>query len=704
MNRYLLKLRIILLSKTPYVIFFLISIIITIIRLIIIPSNHFYQEKSINLEGKIIKLQINQDLLKLTIKNQGNLDGYYYFNTVEEKETFLANYELGDKIKITGQIVMPLKSTVPYVSINNQHTPYIKITSYLKISSNNSWFMHIQNLIRKRIRNIKTGNYIESFLLGDKSNLDMEVSQSYQINGISHLFALSGMHVTFLSSLCLWILSKFIKSEHKRYFITFLIIFSYFLLVNTTPSILRAVIFFFLFSLNRLYYLHISPLSLFVIALSIVLLYNPFFIYDIGFQFSFLISFFLLSFTTWLKDSNYIKTLGKVSILAFLSSMPIMLYHFSQINILSIVYNLFFVPFVSYIIYPMSFITFCLPFFDNIYYLFIQILEKLSLYLVPLSNKATLIFPKPSIFICLLLILGQWLFCYWWFTKEHHFLLLLLVGYSFYYMYPYIVNQELMIFIDVGQGDSILLLSKNKSMLIDTGGKLSYDYKEGNKKDNHDLTKYKTIPLLKAKGIRKLNYLVLTHGDQDHMGEADYLIKHFPVEQILLNEGSFNFLEKQLKEDAKKEKITIRNCHKNELWQVGNFTLQSINTNRGDENDSSIVLLGHIFNKYFLLMGDASSKTEQQLLDEYSLPKVAILKVGHHGSNTSSSKNFIKTIDPQISIISVGKNNRYNHPDDKVLVNLNTSKIYRTDLDGSIMFKFKKKQVTIKSFKPAIRE
>jgi len=117
----------------------------------------------------------------------------------------------------------------------------------------------------------------------------------------------------------------------------------------------------------------------------------------------------------------------------------------------------------------------------------------------------------------------------------------------------------------------------------------------------------------------------------------------------------------------------------------------------GNENDNSNVIYTKLNGYKFMFMGDASSTTKKEIMSIYNLPNIDVLKVGHHGSKTSTGKNFIDEINPKYSIISVGKNNRYGHPNDKVLDNLEDSKIYRTDKDGSIMFKIKNNKLEIET-------
>ena len=124
------------------------------------------------------------------------------------------------------------------------------------------------------------------------------------------------------------------------------------------------------------------------------------------------------------------------------------------------------------------------------------------------------------------------------------------------------------------------------------------------------------------------------------------------------------------------------------------------NKDYGNENDNSSVIYTELNNHKFLFMGDASVDVEEDLIEKYNLQNIDVLKVGHHGSKTSSSEEFIDGINPKYSVISVGKNNRYGHLNNNVLDNLEDSKIYRTDLDGSVMFKIKRDNLEIKTCSP----
>lgn len=189
------------------------------------------------------------------------------------------------------------------------------------------------------------------------------------------------------------------------------------------------------------------------------------------------------------------------------------------------------------------------------------------------------------------------------------------------------------------------------------------------------------------------------HGDYDHMGEVINLVNDFKVDNVIFNCGEYNDLENELINVLDKKHIEYYSCIK-EL-NIDEYKLQFLNTVEYDnENDNSSVIYLNYNNYKFLFMGDASTTREKDILEKYNLNNIDVLKIGHHGSKTSSSKTFIDKISPKYSIISVGKNNRYGHPNDSVLNNLEDSKIFRTDQDGSVMFKIKNNKLQIATCPP----
>ena len=183
------------------------------------------------------------------------------------------------------------------------------------------------------------------------------------------------------------------------------------------------------------------------------------------------------------------------------------------------------------------------------------------------------------------------------------------------------------------------------------------------------------------------------------MGESINLVENFKVEKVIFNCGEFNELEKELIKVLDKKKIPYYSCIK-ELNIDDNKLYFLNNKDYGNENDNSSVIYTELNGYKFMFMGDAGIEVEEDLIEKYNLKDTDVLKVGHHGSKTSTGKEFVGVINPKHSIISVGKNNRYGHPNKEVIDNLKNSKIYRTDQDGSIMFRINKNKLKIETCVP----
>ena len=177
------------------------------------------------------------------------------------------------------------------------------------------------------------------------------------------------------------------------------------------------------------------------------------------------------------------------------------------------------------------------------------------------------------------------------------------------------------------------------------------------------------------------------------------MVNNFKVEKVIFNCGTYNDLEQELIKVLDKKKIKYYSCIK-EL-NIDKNKLFFLQTKEYDnENDNSNVIYTELNGYKFMFMGDASIITEKEIMNKYNLSDIDVLKVGHHGSRTSSSKEFINEINPKYSVISVGKNNRYGHPNKELLNNLENTKIYRTDQDGSIMCKIKNNKLKIETCSP----
>ena len=230
------------------------------------------------------------------------------------------------------------------------------------------------------------------------------------------------------------------------------------------------------------------------------------------------------------------------------------------------------------------------------------------------------------------------------------FLLFGIIGYQYYK--PMINSNESFYFVNVGQGDCSVFLLPNskKAVLVDVGGS---KYK--------DVAVKEIIPFLESRGVNEIETIILTHDDFDHIGGLNSLKNNFKVNKVI---------DSSLTENV----------------QIGKKMFRNLNVSRERDNDGSIVLYGEYGGYYLLLMGDASIDVEKEISKEVDV--VDIIKIGHHGSDTSSGYEFLDMIDGKIAIISVGNNNMYGHPHESVIDNLEALGyvIFRTDYNDDIGF------------------
>ena len=659
------RLRHILQSKHLIKIITIIIFIITLLYTNYYPFKSKYTKDDKEFIGIVTKYEVKEDKITIEIKAKEKLLITYKY---QDKE--FNNLSYGDKIKAKGTLITPSKNTNQNTFNYQKYLYYKKIyylveaTSINKIANNNNYLYTIKNTLYQKINKLKSSNYIKTLLFCDNT-LSKEIKESYRINGISHLFSVSGMHINFFVSIIYLYLNKITYNKRIKYLITNIFIITY-LILFPSSSLLRSAVMSILYSINYLLKLKIKKIDILLLTLGVSLLINPFIIYDLGYIYSYTITFFLVLSSSTLKKKNKINKIIYISLLSFLVSIPITIYNSYEINIISILLNIILVPIISIIILPLTILTYIFPILDSILYLFTNTLETISLFISKI-NITKIIFPKPSL---LIIVLYYIIFLLSYQNKKYFYLNIILL--IIIYISPYLNSNFEVVMFEVGEADCHLIkypYNKN-TILIDTG---KNEYK----------IKNEVIPYLKSIGIKKIDYLIITHGDEDHIGGSITLINNFQVKNVILNKGTFTDIEKELIKNLNKKKIPYQiNINKINL---SNHTIYLLNnTKYNNENDNSIITY-FTYQKYkFLYMGDASITTEDNLLENYNLNNISILKVGHHGSNTSSSKDFISQINPSISLISVGENNIYHHPNKEVINNLSKSRIYRTDINNMV--------------------
>ena len=657
-----------LLCKISLIILIIISMIWTSINLLVFHKSKFRGNET-KITGKIITYSFSLDNLKITLQADEKIVVFYHINNEKEKESLLSNINFGDILEVSGNISKPktnqLPNTFSYQKyLYYHHINYIFNAKDYKIKKQNNILYKLKNILYKRMEAISNNEYLRALLLGDTTSVDIE---EFQSNGISHLFAISGLHMGFIIAI---VLKIFKKVPHKNILLCFILWF-YAFLVNFSPSILRVVIVYTITFIVKKLKIKLSNMEILSFSFFLLLLINPFNLYDVGFQYTFLIAYSLA-----ILDLNKIKlNLFQKSLFIFLVTIPITAINNYEINLLAIILNLIFIPFFTLIIFPLGFITFVIPSFNSCFQFFLNIFVNLNKFFLNIS------FGKLVIFKCSFVVWLVYGFLLWLiFVKKKNKLFLGIIGMGICLtFYPKLDKAFYYTVLNVGQGDSSLIITPHQKevILIDTGGNFS-------EQKNYQAKNIATY--IKSLGIFKIDYLILTHGDYDHMGNASFLLSKIKIMNVIFNRDEYNELEKSLIEKLNKRNISyIKDIDK---LRVGNISFTFLNTKLYDnENDNSNVIYFKYFKYKFLLMGDAGTSREKDILKKYKIQDIDFYKVGHHGSKTSTDKDFIDVIRPSYSFISVGENNLYGHPKDEVLKILKNSHIYRTDIDGTINVK-----------------
>ena len=552
-------------------------------------------------------------------------------------------YEVGDLLFVDGTIdkiqMHAIESHVDFQNyLNNKGVFYEIDLNEISTIFNNPW--RKREVIKWYLNKLtpETKDLVSSLVFGNSRSKTLT---NYN-NSLFNLY-LSLNHL-FVSSLFYFVYAFIKKKTNKKPLIKAITIFlPYFLLIYDKVVFYRLIIEVLVFNKGK--EMNISRVNC-VFLLMIIYLINPFNLYQLSIFYSLAIYGFFL-----LINLIKVKKIKKLFLLyVFINILSIAL--FQKINVFSVIVRTLCSPIMFLFFVASLLFSFAFPLLINNYGIVIyQILNftndiDLNIYLLNVKPLIALI-----IVVCLL-----YLYSYFINYKKMKristgimlFLITLISSPINNYVYDYLY------FIDVGQGDCALLVHKNKTLLIDTGG-LTYE----------DLAKTTLIPFFKKHHINKIDTVICSHSDFDHIGALDSLNKNMEVRKIIKdkNEFPYNFYG-----------ININNLN---------------NYNAKNENDSSLINTFNFLGKNFLFLGDASKTIEKKIVRDYDLSSIDIIKIGHHGSNTSTSEELISVTRPSEAIISLGFNNFYGFPNEEVINTLNkyNVKIRRTDESGTIIYK-----------------
>ncbi|MFD1705469.1 DNA internalization-related competence protein ComEC/Rec2 [Siminovitchia sediminis] len=560
--------------------------------------------------------------------------------------------------------------------------------------------------------------YTAALVFGDRSLMSEESERAYQRLGIVHLLAISGLHVGIIAGAVYFLCIKMGLTREFAFWLLIVFLPMYAVLTGGNPPVIRAVIMTTLLLLSKRWRLPLSAVDVISISFIAFLMVNPMLVYHVGFQLSYAVSFSLLM-SSFLLDHHRsaLRKMIHISVVSALSSAPILAYHFYEFSLLSLAANLLYVPFYTLILLPAALVLFILSFteipaFNSLVYLLDQMVslsENIAnaASTVPFAVHVT---GKPS--ACGMIFICGGTFLYFLLREKNVQpfkailpLIFILFFYSVFLKYsPY----GEVVFIDVGQGDSILIkLPYNRgTYLIDTGGQLTFPREEWEERTApYQVGRDTLIPLLKSKGIHRIDKLILTHSDIDHIGAANDVLKELRVGEIWISPNSWEKpVMANLLHVAWEQKIKVKEVQAGENWKNKSGTFQFVfpfDTYYEGNNDS-LVLYASMGGLTWLFTGDVEEAGEIEMISAYKHLDIDVLKVAHHGSRGSTSKMFVEYIQPQYAVISAGKSNRYGHPHPEVIDILETEKvhIFRTDKNGGVHYRFTSKKGTFHTVIP----
>jgi competence protein ComEC len=688
--------------------------------------------------------KVDGDLLQvraIDLKNKERLLIRYKIKSEEEKDTLKGTNFYGRICYVTGVLTDPSIAKNPNAFNYREYLASKKVYYVLEIEKNPlNQCAEVKSTPLTLIKEVRfTGiHYLEKHLppeiaslsaaliFGDRSMFDPEVLLNYQKTGIVHLLAISGLHVSLLIGIVFYL---GIRIGLTRQFMTnFLLVILpiYAILTGASPSVIRAVLTLFLIlsiiKWNK--QIKLSPIDAISLTLMIYVFFSPLIILDAGFQLSFSVSYaIILSLSILPRYQQIITAMIAISIIAQLAALPILLYHFFEISFISIAANLIYIPLFSFVFLPGLYILFLIQivFGDTPSILITLFMKIITLangiigYLADLSF-AQLVTGRPNIMIfSIYAVIIFFIFLLWeaGFQQRRKqkaiYLAIALVTFQTIFNWANPFGEVTMI--DVGQGDSILIhypFGKG-TYLIDTGGTIHFEEEEWKKAAKpYEVGRDVVVPFLKGKGITKIDKLILTHGDTDHIGGTLAVLKDIKVKQIIMpsvaepSKSEINIIQ-----EAKKREIQVVKVAEGSQWKNGKslfYVLSPEKNYHGERNSGSIAIFANIGGLHWFFGGDLDQEGEEKIIEKYPNLHIDVLKAGHHGSKTSTSENFINKIKPSFALISVGERNRYGHPHNEVLEQLSNTTIYRTDNHGAITYRFYQDSGTFSAYLHKIKQ
>lgn len=619
------------------------------------PTNSHYKEETITLIVIVESYTIKENQVAIEGMADEPILIYGTLASEKEKQQF-ETIAVGDKLRITGTLRELSRQTYPNLFSYKDYAKtkgifyMMELSSYQKVGT--TWRTYLYKWLHKY-----EWKYMDTYLFMNTSILP---SSFKEVNWLP-LFSIYSIHLR----------------PFKRY--SFLFLFLLLLLLLTTNFAPK------IFSLLLLFYLRRHHIS-FPVSLYLSLLFRLFLEPKIILTFSFLylvVIYGTIIIIVWKKWKNQIF----VSYLLNFMTLPIFIFQNYYFNPL-----LFFLqPFIFYMI-SLGFIGTlinCLIPFRFILDPYFNILTMISEYLSHLSffkiSFAKL--PIPFFIVCYFLLF----LCFFGIVKKKvRYMIPIIIFCILHHLIPTLISYQDIFYLDVGQGDAILIRMDKKNILIDSGGMMGIEKVE--EEQTEKMIKNKMIPFFRSLGITKLDYVIITHGDYDHIGGMNTIIEEFPIKTVLFNSNDYNQKEMNLLKQLDQKKISY-NRITNAKIETKNSIISLFSIPMEDENEASIITSLKYENRIFLFLSDATIETTEKYISVANLSNIEILKVSHHGSKNNTNEEIIQKLLPKYAIFSAGRNNLYHHPSPVITNLLERYHIpyLSTQTEGTIHFFIKKR-------------
>lgn len=706
-------------KKNKFMFIVILTILLSCIYNIMIKEQYdskYKEIQHIELIGTIVQEYSAKEYSKQYIIKVVSINGDTNFKDtqllVNEKigKENISNAKYGDLVSIVGTFSKG-KHNTNYKGYNyNEYLRSKEIygiveteTNYIRVCKNNNINLYnnslhkLYNLIKQKIYLIlpeDTADICVALILGDKSNIENSIIENFSESSLSHILAISGMHMSYIILLSSFILKFCDKKKSKIAIIVIIILFCN--LVGNSESIVRASIMAIIHIIGDLLHRKSDSITNLSISGLLILMINPYAIKSMSFVLSFGGTLGIILFYKLIKNKiDYIKIFNKnaitkyvkesmaISISANIIIIPIIAMYFNKISFIFIISNIFanmllsiimpliitflFMSFIS--INITKFLSFILNSFLYLLLYLSNISSKMEIlnFIVCTPYKITVVF---YYILFLLVLIKNNIRCKYIIKKLLKGIIIIYLSICVILNFIKYVDTNMYIhFIDVGQGDSTLIITKsNKKILVDGGGsETGKDY----------IGKNVLLPYLLDRRIKKLDYVMISHFDSDHCKGILYVMEKIKVENVIISkQGEFSENYNRFVEIVRNKRINVilvksnmkikidKDTYFDILWPEETIIEENI------LNNNSIVAKLVYKNFSMIFTGDIELLAEEEIIKKYNL-KSTILKVAHHGSKTSSSEEFVEKAKPKIALIGVGENNKYGHPSKRTLDILN---------------------------------